>query len=254
MVIVIIVLGIVGALGLTFIRYTVEGYDAQTGRAALVDDTTIALSRMARDIRAALPNSVRIKDGGNTIEMIHVVAAARYRDGPGPSHGSPDATLEFNQADEQFNVLPRLPEPSTLIGTRAVIYNIGIAGADAYENANVITSSEVKSVSDEGSETGIKLSGPFQFQYRSPAQRIYFVDGAIAWTCDSGALTRYSDYPIGDPPADGALAAQDVAKCDFQYTAGTAQRAGVATLSLTLTDADGESAHLLEQVHVVNAP
>jgi MSHA biogenesis protein MshO len=44
-----------------------------------------------------------------------------------------------------------------------------------------------------------------------------------------------------------------VAGCDFTYQAGTTQRGGVATLCLTLTRR-GESVHLLEQVHVVNAP
>ncbi|HET7370719.1 MAG TPA: prepilin-type N-terminal cleavage/methylation domain-containing protein [Gammaproteobacteria bacterium] len=262
---VIVVLGIVGALGLTFINYAVEGYAAQTRRAALVEDTTLVLSRMVRDIRAALPNSVRVTSNGSrtAIEMIDVVAGARYRDAPGPAHSGKDAVLKFNNIDDKFNVLPAIT--GTLpANTRLVIYNVGINGADAYQDANVITPSTTAiTTAADGDETQITLSAGFQFQYRSPNQRIYFVGGPVSYVCDTAAntLTRYSGYPIGNPQftsgADfgvpGALAAQDVVDCKFAYEPGTAQRGGVATLGLTL-QRDGESVHLLEQVHVVNAP
>jgi MSHA biogenesis protein MshO len=41
--------------------------------------------------------------------------------------------------------------------------------------------------------------------------------------------------------------------CTFTYTPGTAQRAALISLSLTLTK-DGESITLLQQVHVDNVP
>ncbi|HET7569966.1 MAG TPA: prepilin-type N-terminal cleavage/methylation domain-containing protein [Gammaproteobacteria bacterium] len=264
-IIVIIVLGIIGAIGATFVTYTVEGYDAQTRRAALVDDTTLALSRMGRDIRAALPNSVRVTSSGSriAIEMINVVAGERYRDGPGPNHNGDNAILKFNKPDDQFNVLPAMTQ-TLPANTRLVIYNVGVSGANAYDNANVITpASTAVSLAADTDETHVILSAPFRFAYRSPQQRIYFVDGPVSYVCDTAqhTLTRYSGYslmatqPIGDSDfgATGALAADDVAGCNFAYSPGTAQRAGVATLSLTLARR-GESVHLLEQVHVVNAP
>ncbi|HET6655438.1 MAG TPA: prepilin-type N-terminal cleavage/methylation domain-containing protein [Gammaproteobacteria bacterium] len=265
-IVVIIVLGILGAASTIFVNYAVEGYAAQTRRARLVDETTLVLSRMARDIRSALPNSVRVTSNGSrvAIEMINVAAGARYRDAPGPSHSGSDAILKFNRADDRFNVLPAISD-TLPAGTRLVIYNVGISGADAYENVNVITpATTTVTTTADGNETQVSLSAGFQFQYRSPNQRIYFVDGPISYVCDTTAntLKRYSGYPIGNPQpvadadfggTSGALAARDVAGCDFTYQAGTTQRGGVATLSLTLTRR-GESVHLLEQVHVVNAP
>jgi MSHA biogenesis protein MshO len=271
-VIVITVLGIVGAVGLIAVNYTVEGYAAQTRRAALVDDTTVILSRMARDIRAALPNSVRVKSSGGriAIEMIHVVKGARYRDGPGEHHHDPDDILQFNRPDSDFNVLLQ-PAPDVTLpsGERLVIYNVGVPDADAYQNANVITpaTTQITLTPDKAGagtaddETHVHLSAGFRFNYRSPAQRIYLVDGPVSWICDSNAqtLTRYSGYSIQYnqtthlPMNDGALAADSVTGCNFTYHAGTSQRAGVATLRLKLTRGD-ESVHLIEQVHVVNAP
>ncbi|HET8552995.1 MAG TPA: prepilin-type N-terminal cleavage/methylation domain-containing protein [Gammaproteobacteria bacterium] len=264
-IIVIIVLGIIGAIGAVFVNYTVEGYDAQTRRAALVDDTTLALSRMARDIRAALPNSIRVTSSGSriAIEMINVVAGERYRDGPGPSHNGDNAILKFNKPDDQFNVLPEMTQ-TLPANTRLVIYNVGISGANAYDNTNVITpASTTVAITADTDETRITLSTPFQFTYRSPDQRIYFVDGPVSYVCNTAqhTLTRYSGYrlmatqPIAnsDFGAAGALAAEDVSGCNFAYSPGTAQRSGVATVSLALTR-QGESVHLLEQVHVINVP
>ncbi|HET6725126.1 MAG TPA: prepilin-type N-terminal cleavage/methylation domain-containing protein [Gammaproteobacteria bacterium] len=266
-IVVIIVLGILGAISVTFINYTVDGYVAQTRRAALVDDTTLVLSRMARDIRSALPNSVRVDPANHAIELLHVCAAGRYRDGPGSSgannYSGAQYRLQFNRADDQFNIAGTL-DACNPAATHAVVYNIGIAGADAYSvggTPNVITPDGTTiAIDDAPPEAHITLAPAFQFKYQSPGQRIYFINTPISWACDpaSNTLTRYSGYPINaaqsiPAAAFGALATNDVAGCNFQYTAGTTQRAGVATLSLTLTR-DGESVRLLDQVHVVNAP
>jgi hypothetical protein len=47
--------------------------------------------------------------------------------------------------------------------------------------------------------------------------------------------------------------ASNVTGCQFVLSAGTAQRNGLATLTLQITQS-GESVQLLHQVEVVNAP
>jgi MSHA biogenesis protein MshO len=49
------------------------------------------------------------------------------------------------------------------------------------------------------------------------------------------------------------LIASDVAACNFDYAAGSTQRAGLLTAGLTVARS-GEQISLLEQVHVVNTP
>ena len=84
--------------------------------------------------------------------------------------------------------------------------------------------------------------------------------------CDTAAatLTRYSGYTIASAPptsaavlnaagASSALVAGNVTGCQFVFNAGTAQRNGLATLTLQITQS-GESVQLLHQVEVVNAP
>jgi MSHA biogenesis protein MshO len=48
--------------------------------------------------------------------------------------------------------------------------------------------------------------------------------------------------------------ATQLTACSIAYDAGTAQRGGILTLSITLSDDTGEGVTLLHQVHVVNVP
>ncbi|MBI3545383.1 MAG: pilus assembly protein MshO, partial [Gammaproteobacteria bacterium] len=115
----------------------------------------------------------------------------------------------------------------------------------------------------------LPLTGNFNFRWASPNQRVYIVDAPITYLCSPGAngtITRYRGYDIVDPqptiPASFAglgttfaLLTTPVSACSFTYTAGTNQRAGLVTLSITLTDnATNESVRLLYQVHVDNTP
>src|SRR4051812_17426307 len=80
LIVVVMLTGIIGATLATFIVPLVKGFTAQTQRAALVDAAETALRRMTRDIRLAVPNSVRIATTGSgyAIEMVPTVDGGRY--------------------------------------------------------------------------------------------------------------------------------------------------------------------------------
>ncbi|MCZ6579254.1 MAG: pilus assembly protein MshO, partial [Gammaproteobacteria bacterium] len=100
-----------------------------------------------------------------------------------------------------------------------------------------------------------------QFSQQSPGQRAFFVDGPISYICNPaiGRITRYSNYTYSAaqpvPPAGAAQGpvVTQLAGCSINYTAGTAQRGGIITLEITLSNS-GESITLLHQVHVDNVP
>ena len=54
-------------------------------------------------------------------------------------------------------------------------------------------------------------------------------------------------------PAEHALAANNVAGCQFQYAPGTPTRNAVLSMRLSIAE-DGESVTLMEQVSVSNLP
>ena len=67
-----------------FISGPVRGFTDQARRARLVDAADSALQRMGRDVRRALPNSVRTTAGGGVValELLSTVDGGRYRAQP----------------------------------------------------------------------------------------------------------------------------------------------------------------------------
>ncbi len=206
---------------------------------------------MQRDIRRALPNSVRITGGGSTLELLHSSDGGRYRSKLA-SNGSGNI-LDFTAADGSFDVIGSLQAAPT---GELVIYNLGNSAADAYLGGNRAT------IANTSTGTLINLTSAAQFPMISPQQRFFIVDTPISYRCDIGSasLLRYAGYSItavqGNPPSGvtGQILANKVGACVFSYSSSTATRSGLVTLQLTLTDEAGESTRLIHQIHVDNAP
>jgi len=272
LVITIAVGSVVVAFMALFIVGPMNAYSAQTRRADLVDEADGALRFLARDLRAALPNSVRITTSGSVsaLELLATIDGARYQDG-GPL-GNPALELDFTQADGAFaTTVPftQLTLPWVSTSAYLAIYNVGVPGANAYELANVITPAGTTISVAAGAAPNqnlVTLAPAFKFAWGSPGRRVYLVSGPVTYLCDTaaGTLKRYAGYAIQStqPASTAALVAAgasaggiatDVAGCQFSYTAGTATRNALATLTLQLTR-HGESVELLHQVQLVNVP
>jgi MSHA biogenesis protein MshO len=249
-------------------------YTSQTRRATLVDAADSALRFIGRDVRAALPNSVRVSTSGSVwaLELLATADGARYQDS-----GPPALALDLTAPDGAFaTTVPFTQVPLPLPWTtnyRLSIYNVGVPGADAYEmNSHAITPEIGTTITISAGATAnqnlVTLSNPFQFAFGSPGQRVFLVSGPVSYLCDLAAatLTRYSGYRIASTQpvsaavlnaagASAALVASNVVDCKFVLSAaaGTTQRNGLATLTLQIAQS-GESVQLLHQVEVVNAP
>ena len=277
LVITIAVGSVVVAFMAMFIVTPMTIYTSQTRRVMLVDAADSALRFIGRDLRAALPNSVRVNVSGNALELLATADGARYQDS-GPL-SNPALALDLTAADGAFaTTVPFTQEQVTPKWTsntyRLSIYNLGVPGADAYQTppptVNVITPATGTTIKISAGATAnqnlVTISPPFQFAFGSPGQRVFLVSGPVSYLCDTTALTltRYSGYTIASAQptsaavlnaagASSALVASNVTGCQFVLSAGTAQRNGLATLTLQITQS-GESVQLLHQVEVVNAP
>ena len=272
LVITIAVGSVVVAFMAMFIVMPMNAYSAQTRRATLVDAADSSLRFMGRDLRSALPNSVRVTNGGSVtaLELLTTIDGARYQDG-GPLT-NPALELDFTAADSAFSTtvpFTQLALPWSSSSAYLVIYNVGVPGANAYEMANIITPAGTTISVAAGATANqnlVTLNPAFKFAYGSPGKRVYLVSGPVSYLCDTaaGTLTRYSGYSIsnaqpataatlGAAGATAALVASGLSSCTFTYSSGTAQRNALATLSLALTNS-GETVQLLHEVQVVNVP
>jgi len=263
MVIVIAITAIIGAAVAVFISRPVEGYVDAARRAEMTDIADTALRRITRDLRTALPNSIRITcvpagcAAGSVyyLEYLQSSGGGRYRAQP-DSSGAGDI-LDFTAADASFDVIGTMPAFAG--GESIVIYNLAPSGttANAYVGDN-------RAAYSSNTPPTITLSPAFKFPYPSPGKRFQVVQYAVTYVCNpnpgTAELRLYWNYGIVDPqpipPAGGSntLLASNVTDCSFTYaTSGAAQREGVVALAVQIQQS-GESIRLFQQVHVANAP
>lgn len=268
-IIVIVITGIISAVVAVFMVKPVQGYFDATRRAQLSDLADTALRRMTRDLRLALPNSVRITSAGGSVylEFLLTRGGGRYR--AELDAGGGGDVLEFGAASApyRFDVIGQMP--AVVAGSDSVaVFNLGpgFGSADAYQGS----AGNLRSVTAVGASQ-ITVSPNTALPQQSPAYRFQVVEGPVSYVCAPnagnpalGTLTRYSGYPVAaaQPTAfaggGSALLANDVAACAFTYSPNAvAERNGVVGLTLTLTQTTPggpESVTLFQEAHVSNVP
>jgi MSHA biogenesis protein MshO len=260
-IVVIAIVGILGAVVAVFMANPVRAYLDAVRRSELTDSADTALIRIARDVRLALPNSVRVSQNGGIwyLEYLPLHDGGRYRAEPtGAGAGDP---LDFSSgSDDRFDVLG--PPVSAQAGDFVVIYNLGLdAGTDAYQGGN-----RRDYAGATGSVAQVQFSATGSpFPHEAPGRRFFLAGGPVTYVCDPATQTlrRYAGYAIqaaqpvavAAAPLAGAgsqLLADRVLDCRFDYQAGAAQRLGQLMLWLRLGD-NQESVSLYREVGVDNA-
>lgn len=280
MIVVIVLLGILGSTGAILVQKPIEAYRDVLTRQELVDQADNALRQLVRDVRQALPNSLRIVSVGSSwaLEMANTVDGSRYRDQTGGGYTGAETVLSFTAAsDDSFNILGKFAYTKLLANERLVIYNtsasIFYSEAAANASSGVITPSTTSLTLLTKSKNGvqenqIQMNPAFKFSQRSPTQRLFVVDGPISYLCDSTTheLRRFDGYSFtasqpasaSNAPLNAAsqqLMATEVLNCEIDYQAGSSQRSDTLRVGITLQDtATAEQIRLFHQVHVQNVP
>jgi MSHA biogenesis protein MshO len=263
MVIVISITAIIAGGVAVFISRPFEGYIDAARRAELTDIADTALRRMTRDVRTALPNSIRITEsppasGILYLEYLEASGGARYR-AQADSAGNGNI-LDFSAPDGLFDVVGQMPDFSGAEDKYIVIYNLASSGTIA--NAYASPPNNNRGTYFSASGNTITLSAAKQFPFASPGKRFHVVRHAVTYACNptTGQLRRHWNYGIVDsqqtPPTTGgsALLATNITACSFVYdTSGSGLRTGVLTLTLKV-ERNGERVQLFQQVHVNNVP
>lgn len=265
MIMVIVITGIIGGMVAVFIRAPMQGYVDSARRAEMTDTADTALRRISRDLRLALPNSIQVNVAAGVyyVDFLSTSGGGRYRaNGAGTTYCPGGDVLSFTAADTCFEILGLPIQFRT--NDQVVIYNLGIPGADAYDGNT--TSAHVRraySGSVAGPVQFVSLTSANRLPFESPTQRFHVVHEQVRYICNPTAqtLTRYAldgsaivAPSAAVPGVPGALLASQVTGCRFEYNPYVvAQRTGLLTMQLTLTDSN-ESVTLYNATHVSNEP
>ena len=287
LVITIVLLGIVSVTIGAFLVPTFTANQAMSRRAKLVDAAENSLRRMARDIRVALPNSVRISTTATTfaVEMIPTADGGKYCTSGLAACGATAArVLNIGGGDAAFDIIGCFRNPAFIAASGTSQYRLVVGDLDGsvYSAAGatgVITSAgrNITITVAGGGACGVGTrrhhvaisGGNHTFPNGSTSERLYVVQAAampVSYLCDSaaGTLRRFSGYTMqaGQPtdPNAGPLNAAtsiaqvtaNVSRCGVLGDTNSVKTTGIVALQLGVA-ADNEAIELLHQVQLDNS-
>jgi len=290
LVVAIVITGIVLAMTVYFANPVRQSVDL-AGRADLTDAADNALQRIGRDVRLALPNSVRVTNVATVqyLEFMPIRTAGRYRSAGGGAStanncGSPTADIMTfgSSAETCFMTLGTLADATTVNATRdwIVFNNYGFTDQDAYATAGTLNRRILSAIVSDTTRHRVNFTSAValdQTLHDSTGKRFFIVAGRttgatqpepVSYVCApsaaGGTLTRRWGYdlsaaqPTAFATGSSALIAGDVTACSFDYALNVAPQIGLLTLrmdlSRTLSGGAVETVTLYHSVHVNNVP
>lgn len=265
LVMVIVVLGILSVGSVSFISNSAKGLVDTAERQALASSATIAVEKVLREVRRALPNSVRtFSDGGNEcLELVPILHSSEYVSIPIASIASTFESIKFFSATGTESGFVAVYPTSTgsVYGTspatdRAVSSMTAQAGpvGGAGINLNMQTLT-------------FSAAPGYRFPTESPRKRFFLVDQPISFCDDvNGRLWRYQNYGFqvsggSGIPTSGSnriLIADSLQPNSliFNILPAQLQRNAVVRMSLIIerSDSPAEQVDISQEVQLRNVP
>lgn len=242
MITVVVVLGIVAVIGTGFIVSATTSYQQTQSRALLVNTSRQALERMTRQLRGALPYSVRIINGGNCVQFMPIAAAGFYRE-PVPD--------EANGASPHDSIDTT---PHTIDFGNDVYLSIGAMDSDELYGAVAPSRATI----DGRSSTQVEFTSR-TWRRNSLSRRFYLLDEPQAFCLFGDQLRFYSglDATAGAVVDSGdydllARNAQSVGN-PFVLSSASENRNVILAMNIGFSEG-GESVQFDQEVLIRNVP
>jgi len=263
MVIVIVVLGILSAGSVIFISQSAQGLVDSSARQQMASTASIAIEKILREVRRALPNSARtFTDSGNTcLEFVPINFSSDYISVPTAAAAASFDAIEF---------------PGASLGGENGFVAVYPGNTDLVYGTNGVTVRAISNNTATASATGIPqagmqtitfdTAGNYRFPSDSPNKRFFLVSTPVAFCDDNnGRLWRYENYGFQTTAGTGiptsgtnrrliadSLAANSLA---FNITPMQLYRNAVVRVSLAIQRPDGtERIDLTQEVQLRNVP
>lgn len=275
-IIVISIMGIIGGLASMIIGRSLDSYAALERRTDLQTSIRLAVERISRELRHALPQSICVHDGANCVGsaenrfyFIPVRESGRYQDRPGAYIAPPpiqrDRLPVSPQNDDRFDVLSTdgTNRLNAVSGNWVVVYNLN--NTDIYTAPSNIRNQINTIVQKDINNTGttiddidqIRFAGNQSFANHSPTRRFHIIedDNVTLFYLDGSNLYRDTTSFASPNTQTGApgLLMENVQACTFTYTPGSQQRAGLLRIDITVSK-QGETIQVIHDAHVYNTP
>ena len=277
-IIVIAIMGIIGGLSTLIIGRSLDAYAALERRENLQTSIRLAVERMSRELRHALPNSVCVSNGGacivaagSSFHFIPIIDSGRYQDRPGAYVGGP-AILRNRlpvspQSRDRFDVLStNLANGLTAAANDWVsVYNLNnidiyLGINDVRHQISAIAQKDIHNDGDANTDINqIQFGANRSFANHSPTRRFHIIDDTqqvalFSYDAVNRNLTRdTTTFAAPNIAANPRLLMQNVEACNFTFTPGAPQRAGLLRIDITVAE-QGETIRVIHNAHIYNTP
>jgi MSHA biogenesis protein MshO len=265
LIIVIIILGVM-SLGITsFISLSTQTYLNVSERDDLLSSARFAVERLNRELRNAIPNSIRTKQSTTKqcIEFIPIKASTIYTDipvVPDNKRADIDVVNFVNPQDDPFSscsgtctdyivVYPLKPSD---------VYNFNVNSGDG----KVTQLKPFSGLTGDIWTVPIEPTGGMVFEQHSPTDRLYVFDSTVSYCVSNFQLKRYqgsnfepsqSLTPAGSESLMAEYVEFDKDAPPFVYSPASLQRNAVVQIKLNF-NRDGEVVAFENDVHIENIP
>lgn len=244
---VILILGILSIGTVSFISDSSRGFASTVGRTQLGTEARLVAERLSRELRNALPGSVRVN--GGCIEYVPVIGASRY------------VTLPVATAASSFRSVPVDPLPVPA-GARVAVQP-DPAGY-ALTTPGSISPTVSVSPPDASNEVTVTFASPHRFPAESATRRYFLVADPVSYCVDGNGLYRYVGYGfVASQPAPASLPAsmpgrslmveQVGTPSPFTFSGATLTRNAVIDMDMELAR-DDDTVRIEHLVQVRNVP
>ena len=262
MVTVILILGILVVGVSSFIIFGTRIFVESSSVDQVLSQSRFAVERMTRELRSALPNSVRLNSDSLTyqcIEFVPIEASTTY------------LAMPIIPAAAASTGIVILDNTASAIRVNQFAWVYPLVDADVYSSARQ-KRAQVKTIAISGNQVTLTFTAPTRFAEASPRQRIYFGSSPVSYCFEKGAsgndlqIVRYAGYnfnTVQPNPATmgtGVLMAQSVANRldnsnDLPLILTPSSLVNNAMVHLQPRfNVNGETFQYRHQVQVINVP
>lgn len=238
LIIVIVLLGIVGAMGAGFISAAFRGFFDADVRMEMYEEGKSAMVRMEREIHIALPNAVQVNGNGIELGVIDENAMAGVFGQYAEEHPSGTTTITDRTAGLPLNTLV------SIYNTEWAIFNNGSRTYSVTSNAaNPITL-----------DRNIGAASPYQRFYAVRPDAVRFsVVGATLSRSTAAVTANAALGAFGNPQTLAQNIIPSGALPFFTYNPGTSTRNSVVSIHFTI-QRNNETVNFHKEVQIRNVP
>lgn len=271
LIVVIIILGVMSVGIAGFITLTTQTYLNVSERDELLANARFVVERLNREIRNAVPNSVRVANGlgWHCVEFVPIAGSTTYIDIP----------VVPETASNDLLVIPFLDKNGNDYGCgvnstcRDLVTVYPLNTTDIYKNVytteqntgKIFGLNNITEVTLNSWQLTVNSTAGIQFDEHSPTERLYVLQDPVSYCAhDTRGLWRFDNYIVTEsqktPPrvADRSLMAEHLAEFDnldpiFKFEEATLQRSAIVSIKLNFVR-DDESIVFQNEIHVKNIP